>query len=105
MLLLCAACREPPIVPHLPDPALSTILQFMPRKQRMQSCALVCKRWAAAAVAATTDITATLYDYNDCEELQKWLGKNGSQVESLKLKSKTRMTTACASGCRCRYSS
>ena len=43
---------------HLPLSPLKLILQQLPLKQRMQSCALVSTSWADAAIAATVDLAS-----------------------------------------------
>jgi hypothetical protein len=42
---------------ELPWGVLIHILQHVPLQQRLSSCAVVCKAWAAAAVAATSSIS------------------------------------------------
>jgi hypothetical protein len=62
--LLCFAipadAMAPPTSPTdsmLPPELLLQVLQLVPLPQRLYGCALVCKSWAAAAVAATTKIS------------------------------------------------
>lgn len=42
---------------RLPPDVLSTVLQQLPLKDRLQSASLVCKGWHAASITATRAIT------------------------------------------------
>jgi hypothetical protein len=89
-------------ISRLPDAALVQILQHVPLQQRMQSCALVCSTWAAAAVMATTKLALPLAPAT-VPALQAWLksGQRAQQLVSLKLErpdrwGHKRMHMACA---------
>jgi len=73
----------------LPSAVMMRILQNVPLGQRLRSCALVSRHWAAAAAAATTRIdpkgTGIMHN-SDREQLPKWLSRRGSFVTSLVLK-------------------
>jgi hypothetical protein len=43
----------------LPEPVLINILRLLPQHDRLACAALVCKSWAAAAIAATTALTVS----------------------------------------------
>jgi hypothetical protein len=65
----------------LPPELLQRILQFVPQRQRLTKLAIVCKAWAAAAVAATTTISITERWLHP--SLEVWLQKHGTGVGQL----------------------
>jgi hypothetical protein len=67
-------------LPALPDAAVACILQHVPVKQRLTSCALVCRTWAAAAVAAPAILYLSLNSSEHSRQLQDWLFKHGGVV-------------------------
>ena len=71
-------------LPDLPGPAVASILQHMPLRQRLNCCALVCCSWAAAAAAAPADVCAWLPSSERREQVQGWLDKHAGVVASLK---------------------
>lgn len=74
---------------ELPWPVLTRILQLVALQQRLSSCALVCKSWAAAAVAATSSIsfsTPKSWGQDSSKAgFRKWLQQHGQVVHSLEL--------------------
>lgn len=72
----------------LPGPALINVLQRVPVKQRMSSCALVRTAWASAAAAATT--TITLSKHSSCTHekvaaLHSWVCQHAQQLVSVQV--------------------
>jgi len=77
---------ETPI--HLSDAPTDVIMLLLGHMDLKQSftCALVCSEWAKAAAATTHNITScSRQGIQDLGSLQRWLKKNGSQVEILHL--------------------
>ena len=70
----------------LPSAVVAQILQHVPQEQRLCSCALVCRTWAAGAALATTHISAG-YRYrpvlNYAPALESWVHKHAKQLFSL----------------------
>jgi hypothetical protein len=56
----------PAAAPPLPEAVLVAIAQQLPLQQRLNSFALVCQTWAAAAAATPADMTA------DCSSCIRW---------------------------------
>jgi len=70
----------------LPAPALVRMFEFVPVNQlcgHQTCCALVCRRWAEAAFAATSGIS--LSACADLGSLQLWLRKSGSSLKWLEI--------------------
>jgi len=65
-----------------PRDVITVIFENMDLQQRF-TCALVCSDWAKAAAAATHTIVK--HNMQDSTQLQRWLDKNGHQVETLQL--------------------
>ena len=90
--------------PDFPTELVVRVLQFVPLPQRLQGCAIVCKAWAAAAVAATHNVSFSSNwcpseaDFNESHArgcrlgpgnwrvpagLEAWLQQFGTGVERL----------------------
>lgn len=90
-------------ISKLPTAVLAQILQqHIPLQQRMQSCAVVCSTWAAAAAMATTKIDLQLTPAK-VPALHAWLGsgQRAQQLVSFALQRpygwrETQMQLACA---------
>jgi len=67
----------------LPPNVINMTLQRMSLSERF-TCALVCKAWAQEAAAATHSIILR-HEVQDLSCLQRWLAKDGAQVEVLQL--------------------
>jgi len=65
---------------------ITIILQHLSYKCRF-TCALVCKDWAKAAAAATSDVKILLPSLQTSKCLQQWVEKHGDQIKSLQLHS------------------
>lgn len=72
------------LLPQLPEAVLVSILQQLPLRERLASCALVCRHWAAAAVLTTADLEAELSSCIRWEHVQDWLHMHAGQVSSIK---------------------
>jgi len=68
---------------HATPDILSLVLGSLPLRERL-NCALVCKAWAEAAVAATHSIILK-HRMQDFCGLQHWLVKHGDRLEVLQL--------------------
>jgi hypothetical protein len=67
----------------LPEPVLINILQLLPQHDRLTSAAQVCKSWAAAATAATTDVVLpSSITPATATGLSIWLQQHGLGVEA-----------------------
>jgi len=66
----------PPAVDRLPVEQLAQVLQHVPLKERLSSCALVHSSWRTAAAEATTEIEC---DY-DSKSLSAWLRPHCEKV-------------------------
>jgi len=66
-----------------PRDVVTLLLKNMDLQQRF-TCALVCSKWAKAAALATNTIVK--HGVQDSTQLQQWLDKNGSHVETLQLR-------------------
>lgn len=65
---------------------LSCILQHVPQQERLTSCTLVCRAWAAAAAAATAGVDAQLQSSEHGAQLQDWLRECGAVVVTLRMR-------------------
>jgi len=74
----------PPAVDRLPLEQLAQVLQYVPFKERLSSCALVHSSWRAAAAEATTEISLPLFRDNS-NSLSAWLQSHCSKVRVTKL--------------------
>lgn len=70
----------PSLLPELPEAAIVAILQRVPLRARLNSCALVCRAWAAEAVSAPANINQQLRSNQHCMQLQDWLALHGGVV-------------------------
>lgn len=80
---------EHPDWTQLPEAVLVLILQHVSQEQRLCSCALVCGRWAAAAVSATApsvSVALAAEDYAKHVSLSAWLAAHGSTTTSLEVR-------------------
>jgi len=68
---------------ELPEDIWKLVLQHVPLNQRLSSCALVCQKFKAAAVAATEHIEATLFEQPAFDNLTTYLQQHGSHLTSL----------------------
>jgi len=68
---------------HAGPDIITAVLKSMPLRARF-SCALVCKAWAEAAVAATSSIILE-HKMQDLSGFQRWMEKHGNQVMVLQL--------------------
>jgi len=75
----------PPAVDSLPLEQLAQVLQHVPLKERLSSCALVHSSWRAAAAEATTEIECS---YNS-NSLSAWLRSHCSKVCIISMSIKT----------------
>jgi hypothetical protein len=85
LLLPCAACvcLQASQFSRLPTVLLARILQMLPQRVRLASCARVCKSWAEAAAAATIRVYAS-YGRHECvSALEPWLEQHAGQLVSL----------------------
>lgn len=69
----------------LPMALLARILQHVPQEERLASCALVSKAWAAAAAAATVSIHVEGLNSSKTASLQSWVELHARQLQSLRL--------------------
>jgi hypothetical protein len=69
----------------VPLPVISQILQHVPLRQRLSSCALVCSTWAAAAAAATNSINIEILP-KQLPALGLWMQQHGKYVQHLQVK-------------------
>jgi len=67
----------------LPEDIWKLVLQQVPLKQRLSSCALVCKKFKAAGVAATDSIEATLINQPAVDNFATYLQQHGRNLTSL----------------------
>jgi len=70
---------------HLPEDVWKLVLQHVPLKQRLSSCALVCPMFRAAAVAATDSIEATLCGQPAVDNFATYLQQHRNHLTSLVL--------------------
>jgi hypothetical protein len=69
---------------RLPTALLTRVLQALPQRERLASCATVCSSWAAAAAAATVEVDLKVVRKTDLPAFQPWLNKHAGQLVSLK---------------------
>jgi hypothetical protein len=81
-----------PQAQHIPDLVLLRILELVPQAPRLSSCALVERRWAEAAAAATTSVSvcrpASQLQWRDLApdaSALDWTSRYSAQVTSLSL--------------------
>jgi hypothetical protein len=94
LLLVTVATTGPTVAtavmdpaPELPKVLITRILQHVPIQLRLYSCALVCKAWAAAAVAATNTISFSFSTHSTLKKhhVATWLQHYGQDVSRLRL--------------------
>jgi hypothetical protein len=74
----------PQQIPELPEAVVVCILQHVQLRQRLTSCALVCRAWAAvAATTAPADIELRLDSTRRTVGLEDWLSNHGGVVVGL----------------------
>jgi len=78
---------------ELPEDIWKIVLQHVPLKQRLSSCALVCQKFKAAAVAATDSIEATLFEQPAVDKFATYLQQHGSHLTSLVLTGDCRVSS------------
>lgn len=71
----------------LPHEVMVMVLQLIPLHERLSSCSLVQRRWAAAA-AASNNMEANITSEQQLAQLQAWLQQHGRHLTSLQLSSK-----------------
>lgn len=69
-------------IQELPNAAILRMLGHVPAKQRLSCCALVSTAWAAAATAATTEVSTCLSSVQ-LAALSPWLQKHGPALTSI----------------------
>jgi len=69
----------------LPVDIWQRVLQYVPLQQRLGSCALVCSKLHAAAVAATDSIDTSSFKHVDHDSFLAYLQHHGSQLTSIKV--------------------
>jgi len=67
----------------LPEDIWQLVLKHVPLKHRLSSCALVCQKFKAAAVAATDSIEATLIEQHAVDRFVTYLQQHGRHLTSL----------------------
>lgn len=70
---------------ELPEAALASILELVPQRDRLSSCALVCRAWADAARKATTEVRTDILAANKAAPLQAWLQQYGQHITSVQI--------------------
>jgi hypothetical protein len=90
LLLPCAAfvCLQASQFSKLPPALLAHILQLLPQRKRLTSCASVCKSWAEAAAAATIKLDASFARRRRVSALEPWLEQHAGQLVSLKVRAR-----------------
>jgi len=68
-----------------PEEIWQRVLQYVPLQQRLGSCALVCSKFNAAAVAATDSIDTSPFRHVDQDSFLAYLQHHGSHVTSIKM--------------------
>jgi hypothetical protein len=80
---MALSLAEPAEIPHLPNAAVACILQHLPLRQRLTSCALVCKAWAAVAATVPANVELGTYSSETAKQLQEWLDAHADVVVRL----------------------
>jgi len=84
MLQVSNQSNRPPAVDRLPLEQLAQVLQYVPLKGRLSSCALVHSSWRAAAAEATTEISLSQHRVNSIS-VSAWLNSHCSKVHVTKV--------------------
>lgn len=69
---------------QLPASVLAHVLQFVPLRLRLHTCALVSQQWATAAALATVNPNTESLSDSSAASLQHWLGHHGRHIQSLR---------------------
>lgn len=69
----------------VPEDIWKLVLQHVPLRQRLCECALVCRKFHAAAVAATKSIETRLYKPSSSDSLVDYLRSHGSHLTSISM--------------------
>jgi hypothetical protein len=83
-------CLQDSQFSRLPQTLLIRILQLLPQRERLTSCALVCKSWAEAAAAATVEVDVPAvaraeHTHERIAAFQPWLEQHAGQLVSLRV--------------------
>lgn len=76
---------------QLPATLLTRVLQSLPQRERLTSCATVCKSWADAAAAATVEVDIYMphgrphHALGRSAAFQAWLEQHAGQLMSLRV--------------------
>jgi hypothetical protein len=62
---------------------VACILQHLPLRQRLTTCALVCKAWAAVAATVPANVELGTYSSETAKQLQDWLNAHADMVVRL----------------------
>lgn len=73
-----------PAAEQLPTAVLVHILQRVPLRLRLKSCALVSTQWAEAAAQATEAVAANVSAGSSTDALQQWLTHHGQHVKAIR---------------------
>lgn len=68
---------------QLPIALTARILQHVDQRQRLASCAVVCRAWHVAAAQATVHVECAPGTHTDAAPLEAWLAQHGTGVETL----------------------
>jgi hypothetical protein len=69
---------------QLPASVLAHVLQYVPLRLRLHTCALVSQQWATAAALATVNPNTESISDSSAAFLQHWLGHHGQHIQSLR---------------------
>jgi hypothetical protein len=69
----------------LPVGVLASILQPLPLRERLTSCSLVCRSWAAAVAATSAHVEVESSSSIRWGHVQDWLQGHAGQATSIKL--------------------
>jgi hypothetical protein len=81
------SCAEEEFVEELPQDIWALILQHVDYKQRLSSCALLCRKLARAAAAATQSLELEFSSPQQHDAFVAWTSSHGSTLTQLKLSS------------------
>ena len=79
-VLIACICHPLLQVPDLPPDVISVLLQHVSPKDRLTSCAFVCKAWHEACCSSIDNMTLTCSRQAKAHNAFKWLAKRGKNT-------------------------
>lgn len=80
---MASSPANPTTISQLPEPVLVHMLRHLPQQERLSSCALVGKAWAAAAAAATTAAAVGTGTDEQLASFNSWVKQHAQRLTNI----------------------